>query len=347
MSVNSFSGQPAIPASYGFTAGKNRIINGDFYWNQRNFTSTTTNGDYGFDRFKMFNSGGTTTYSAQTFTPGAAPVSGYEGKNFAQLVTASQSAAGDYAVFTQLIEDVRTLAGQTATISFWAKAASGSPKVAIELSQGFGSGGSADVNTYIGQVTLTTSWARYTITANVPSISGKTIGTGATQLALYLWISAGSTFNSRTGSLGIQNATFQFWGVQVEAGATATSFQTATGTIQGELAACQRYYWRAGNGNVYGNYSSGLAYSTTNAYSPVRLPVTMRTIPTSVDYSTLAMFDGVTFTAVTSLTLSSNQNTPDTALVIPVVASGLTQYRPYFLTNNNSTSGYIGFNAEL
>jgi hypothetical protein len=35
------------------------------------------------------------------------------------------------------------------------------------------------------------------------------------------------------------------------------------------------------------------------------------------------------------------------AVVYPVVASGLTVNRPYFLTANNSTSGYLGLSAEF
>lgn len=64
-------------------AGKNMIINGDFRINQRAFTSLTTSGSYTYDRFLTRLQGdGTSTYSAQTFTPGTAPVAGYEGTNF-------------------------------------------------------------------------------------------------------------------------------------------------------------------------------------------------------------------------------------------------------------------------
>ena len=44
-----------------YAAGKNKVINGDFGINQRVFTSTTTNGAYGFDRFLITASDGTTT----------------------------------------------------------------------------------------------------------------------------------------------------------------------------------------------------------------------------------------------------------------------------------------------
>ncbi len=237
-----------------FFAGKNKIINGDFNVNQRNFTSTTTDQAYGFDRFLLQNSGGC-TYSAQTFTPGTAPVAGYEGKNFARLVTAGQTAAGTYSVLTQKIESVRTFAGETATVSFWAKAATGTPKVAFEVIQTFGSGGSTAVSSVVGTVTLSTSWARYSFTKAIPSISGKTVGTSDC-LTINLWVSAGTDF-AGVGT-GIQSNTFDFWGVQIEAGSTATAFQTATGTIQGELAACQRYYVRHTAGSSYTSYAAAL-----------------------------------------------------------------------------------------
>ena len=123
-------------------AGKNKILNGDFTFNQRAFTSNTTTAAYNFDRWLQQNSGGTFTVTPQSFTAGAAPIAGYEGNTYVQGITASQSAAGDYAIITQRIEDVRTFAGNSVTISFWAKANTGTPKIGVELQQNFGSGGS-------------------------------------------------------------------------------------------------------------------------------------------------------------------------------------------------------------
>jgi hypothetical protein len=139
-----------------FYAGKNRLINGDFSINQRAFTSTTTATTYGFDRWFLSASDGTVTYSAQTFTPGTAPVAGYEAINFARMASTGQTLTSAGSVLRQRIEDVRTFANQTITVSFWAKAGSGTPKVAVELTQNFGSGGSPSsaVNNYAGQVTL-------------------------------------------------------------------------------------------------------------------------------------------------------------------------------------------------
>jgi hypothetical protein len=335
--------------SYGaqFVAGKNKIINGDFTINQRAFTSTTTQAVYTFDRWRTTVVGdGTSTFTAQTFTPGAAPVSGYEGSNYLRIVTTGQTAAGTFTDIRQRIESVRTLAGQTATVSFWAKAASGTPKVAIELQQGFGSGGSATVQIYAGQVTLSTSWARYSLTVAIPSISGKTVGPDVTSdLQVELVVSAGSDFNARTGSLGIQSNTFEFWGVQVEAGSVATPFTTATGTIQGELAACQRYYRRWTAGTAYGTLSMfGTGLSSTQTICAVPI-MTMRVTPTSVDYANINAGDGTNSYAVTALSL--NQGNENAVWLLATTASGLVQYRPTSLVGSNNTAGFIGLSAEL
>ena len=338
-----------LGSSVAYAAGKNDIINGDFRINQRAFSSTTTDQAYTFDRWMttVFNwSTGTVTYSAQTFTPGAAPVAGYEGVNFLRCVTASLTGASGYATITQRIEDVRTFAGQTVTMSLWAKAGSGTPSLSLEMVQNFGTGGStrAPIAASVKKFTLSTSWTRYSFSFTVPSVSGKTIGTGS-MLEFFVWYAAGSDYNSRTDSIGIQNGTFDIWGVQVEQGSTATAFQTATGTIQGELAACQRYYFRAGGQNAFQAFGQGIGSSSTQAVIQVVLPVQMRVGPGAIDFSSLSVRDTATFTAVTGVTDAGSS--ANLALVNAAVASGLTQYRPYFLQVNNNINAYIGFSAEL
>jgi hypothetical protein len=261
---------------------RNKIINGNFGINQRAFTSTTTSGTYGFDRFQLEYSGGTTNMSAQTFTVGSPAQTGYESANFCRLATSGQTLTGHYSILYQKIEDVRTFANSTITVSFWAKAASGNPKIAVEFGQVFGTGGSpsANVNTYAGQATISTSWARCSITATVPNINGKTIGTTANTsfLGINFWVSAGSTFNSRTGSIGLQNNTFDIWGVQVERGSVATPFEQRP--QQTELALCQRYFYNPGT-----VHATQFMSMNTNQFGEVlgwAFPVTMRAVPTAV-----------------------------------------------------------------
>lgn len=264
--------------------GKNRIINGGFDVNQRAFTNVTADGAYSFDRWRNGVYGGTMTTTPQTFTLGNV-IPGYEPKNYVQIVTASHTANDAVATYVQSIEGVRTFAGQTVTVSFWAKAASGTPKIAAELRQDFGSGGSASsaVNTYAGQATVSTSWARYSVTVAVPSISGKVIGTSNTDaLILQLWLSGGSNYNSRTGSIGNQNNTFSIWGVQVEAGSGATPFEFES--FGDTLRKCQRYYEKSynvdvapGTNTTVGAYLDGKSTENNGvAYAQIFLKVPKR-----------------------------------------------------------------------
>jgi len=332
-----------------FYAGKNEIINGDFRFNQRSFTSNTANLAYNFDRFLQQNSGGSFTVTPQTFTPGAAPVTGYEGINFLRGITASQSAAGDYAIFTQRIEDVRTNANSTVVVSFWAKANTGTPKIGVELSQNFGSGGSpsAQVNTPAGSVTLSTSWARYSVSVAVPSISGKTIGTGSNSsyLELNLWTSSGATNATRASSIGIQNFTADIWGVQVERGSTATAFQTSSGSIEGELAACQRYYVRVSGDSNSSIIANGIGDSTTSAIFLFQNPVQMRIAPSSLEFTTLAVTNLIGYTnSIPTMTIYTGNKSLTS--VKGTGTSGITSASIVALVGNAS-GYYFGLNAEL
>jgi hypothetical protein len=333
---------PAAPSG-------NAIINGAFEINQRGFTSSTATATYTFDRWRQDHGGGTVTSSSQQFTLGAAPVAGYESANFLRTVTAGQSAADHYAVRQQRIESVRSFAGQTVTISFFAKADSGTPKIGVAMTQDFGSGGSpsASLSPPVAAVTISTSWARYSLTYSVPSISGKTIGTNRDDyLGLELWVSAGSTLATRASSIGIQNNTFDIWGVQLEAGPVATPFRRNANSLQGELAACQRYYWRSTSPTAAFNlYALGLAASATNFVVTVYPPVTMRAVPTSLDFSNLAIVDGPTATAVSAAGISNSTVTAIQLQVTP--ANNLTQFRPYMLMANNTASSFVGFSAEI
>jgi hypothetical protein len=177
--MNDLSGTLNTIQSVEYAAGKNKVINGDFFINQRAFSSTTANATFTVDRWQTALAGGTVTTSVQNFTLGAAPVAGYESKQFLQIVSTGQSASTDFASTRTYIESVRTLAGQTATLSFWAKATSGTPKIGATFEQRFGTGGSpsSEVLTVATAQTISTSWARYSFTINIPSIAGKTIGT--------------------------------------------------------------------------------------------------------------------------------------------------------------------------
>lgn len=299
----------------GFYAGKNAIINGDFNIWQRG-TSFTSAG-YNADRWST-QSDATFTTSRQTFTPGSAPVAGYEGKYFYRL---AKNSGGTYIGFTQRIEDVQTFAGQTVTVSLWAKADSATTLVRAGA-QNFGSGGSTQVALTTQSQAITTSWARYSFTFTLPSISGKTIGTSS-----YL------EFNIYILETGAK--TLDIWGVQLETGQVATPFQTATGTLAGELVACQRYFHRV---FVNTGVAGGFADSTTKALL-FHSYATMRTAPTlTVSAGDFRLrFQNAGGANATAFTLDTS--TVDGARYDITVASGLTVGGGVMLDSPGSSGG--------
>ena len=241
--VNDITGTLNLLQSTLYPAGRNKIINGDFGVWQRGTSFSTTVDMYTADRFYLQRNN-TNTISRQTFTPGTAPVSGYEGQYFLRYARTTVGGGNDF--LYQRIENVQTYAGQTVAVSFWAKADTAITIGAVQIDQIFGGGGSADVTvTAIGTLAVTTGWVRYSATVAIPSIAGKTIGTN-------------SNLRVRINFTGAA-VTFDTWGWQLEAastGSTASPFQTASGSIGGELALCQRYYYR--------NTQTGVGIPITN-----------------------------------------------------------------------------------
>jgi hypothetical protein len=303
-----------------YAAGKNKIINGAMDIWQRGTSFTVPNLSYLMDRF--YNTGDANlTVTRDTDVP-TNPYFTYSAKC---VGTTTES-------FAQKIESFNSasLAGQTVTISLYAKKTAGTGALNINLyypnvKDTYGA------VTQIGSALLMSSnpgssWARYSVTTTLPAnvVNG-------------LLVLIDNT-NSHT---------IFITGVQVEAGSTATAFQTATGTIQGELAACQRYYYRSGGLTAYQRFGSGAAYSSTASYIKQYLPVTMRVAPTAIDYSSNLGLDtyGGGIISLTNLTL--DQAGSQIVNMVATVASGLTAYRPYDVIANNNTSTYVGFTAEL
>lgn len=253
-------------------AGKNKIINGAFnVWQRGTSFSNPASGAYTADRFwvQYDGTGSTRTVSQQAFAAGTAPVAGYESAYFYRH---AQSVAGTGATYNNLInqniEDVRTFAGQTVTFSFWAKADS-ARTFTFSGAQNFGSGGSSYVALTSQNVSVTTSWARYSLIVSVPSISGKTVGTSS-----YLQFSISGALNT------VQ--TLDVWGYSVEYGSVATPFQTASGgSLQGELAMCQRYL-PAIFANSASEIGSGYNVSVTQPFLYIPFQVPARVAPTGI-----------------------------------------------------------------
>jgi len=258
---------------------RNRIINGNFDIWQRG-TSQTSSGYGSADRWNNNHSGSSKTASQQLFTNGQTDVPGNP-KYYLRTVLTSTSSNGDICLTLQNIEDVSTLAGKTATLSFWAKADS-AKNIATEIIQYFGTGGSPSSTILsIGTTThnLTATWQKFTTTVSIPSISGKTIGTdGNDYLGLNFWFEAGSNVSSsRTNSLGNQSGTFDIAQVQLEEGTVATPFEHRP--IGVELSLCQRYYYRLPDNLGFSNRTTSTNIGDPISMQPLAHPTTMRATP--------------------------------------------------------------------
>ena len=228
---------------------RNKIINGDFKFWQRGSSLSVNGGSVNYlaDRFyTYFDGNGTATVSRQSHTAGAAPATGYEGQYFHRFAINTVGTSTLVQV-GQRVEDVRTLAGQTVTISFWAKTDS-ARTITLYTTQYFGSGGSSGVTTSGVSFSSTTAWQRFSATITLGSMSGKTIGDGS-YTQVYVQPAAAAGFILDT------------WGWQLEAGAVATPFELEDHAIT--LAKCSRFCTRidvTANSYYYSNsYFGGSA----------------------------------------------------------------------------------------
>jgi hypothetical protein len=326
-------------------AGRNLTNNGGFdIWQRGTSFASPANNSYSADRWCLLNGGAATLTLARQATGDTTNLP------FIQYCMRFQRNSGQTSTgpiyLTQSLESVNSipLAGRTVVFSFYARAGANFSSTSSLLQATISSGTGTDQNinsgftgsaTVINQnATLTTTWQRFTYTG--------TVATTATQLGCYF------TYTP-TGTAGA-NDYFEVTGVQLELGSVATQFTRQGGTIQGELAACQRYYWRQTGPNVYSNFTPAFpAASTTNIFGlVVPCPVTMRVAATSVDYGNLGFQDGVNIiNANGTLTLSTYISTNMAAINYTHGSAVFSAYRPYYLAANNNAAGFLGFSAEL
>ncbi|TQE99437.1 MAG: hypothetical protein FKY71_08685 [Spiribacter salinus] len=149
--------------------------------------------------------------------------------------------------------------------------------MALEFVQHFGTGGSpsADVKEIgVTTLSLTTDWQQFDVTANLPSLAGKTLGAdGNDYMAVIFWFDAGSSFNSRTNSLGQQSGTFDISRVQLEKSPVSTAFEIRPPGY--ELALCERYFEKGFTGvfqdvsiSSGNDFRRGVYFSTAKRDAP-------------------------------------------------------------------------------
>ena len=272
----SVAAMTAAGAAAANNVGRNLIHNPLFNVAQRGAGPFTASGNYTADRWQLSFGNGSSSVTVAAIVDASRAQIGDEAASWALANAFVGSAtAGSYNMIWQQIEDVHRLAGKTVTVSFYAAALSGAPKLGVSFDQNFGSGGSpsATVNGNGASVTLGTAWARYSVPLTLASIAGKTLGSnGDSKTTLNLWHSAEAAFAARSGSIGVQSGTVFVWGVQLEIGSVATPLEKPDPQV--DLAKCQRFFC------TMQCVTQGYGLATGGVSQTLTLPVPMRGVPT-------------------------------------------------------------------
>lgn len=328
-----------------FTAGKNGIINGAFgVWQRGTSLAVTSSSSsfYGPDRWQVYRGATGSTVSRQvTGDTTNLPSIQYCARVQRDSGNTSTSAIN----FIQNFESSTSIpfAGKRTTLSFYARAganysATGNGLVAV-LNSGTGTDQNlvsvyTGVSTVVsGTATLTTTWQRFTFTG--------TVSASATELAVQIQ-------SNPTGTAGAADY-FEVTGVQLEAGNVATPFTTATGTVQGELAACQRYcYIVQGNSTNATTIGTGYWNGTTNVVGFLNPKTRMRATPT-LTFSSVTDFRvlqvGVSYNNVSAIALAA-ENNADLSQISFTTTGGTNGQASNVIINATATA-FIGLVAEL
>jgi len=236
---------------YGF---KNRIINGAMMIDQRNAGATGTSASYTVDRW-IYQATQTPKLTWGQNINSATPPAGFINYLGVDVSATATLGASDYFRFYQGIEGYNiadfgwgTANAKAATLSFY---------VYSSVTGSFGGSIQCGSGSYPFLYTISSANTWTYITVNIPANTAYAPASTTNGGGLYVSIAMGvgstnsgtagswasGAYLSATGATSIVstlNATFYITGVQLEKGATATSFDYRPyGT---ELALCQRYY---------------------------------------------------------------------------------------------------------
>ena len=267
--------QNSAGAAAPVVAGKNAVTNGAFDIAQRGTSFTPTGSAYTFDRW--YYNGAT---SGMTLTQQSSGLA-----NTRYNIRYQRNSGSAVTTTTGIAQPIETaaailLAGQTVTLSFYARAGANFSAASSFLGVQVFAGTGTDQNPYTGYtgqtipinsgVNITTSWARYSFTTTLA-------GTITELTPNFYWTPVGTAGT---------NDYFEITGVQLELGSVATPFSRAGGTVQGELALCQRYFAKSYElGTAPGSTTRAGCFVTVGTgavsrpISMIQLPVRMRTPP--------------------------------------------------------------------
>jgi hypothetical protein len=323
---------------------KNGVLNGamDIWQRGTSITPATNAGAYTTDRWYVTRGSNISATVSRQVTGDTTNLPNIQ--YCARVQRTASSTTTSSVDFGQMFETVSSIpfAGQTVVLSGYirkgADFSAASNVLTMQILTGTGTdqkqmdgGYTGSAISVTGNVTLTTTWQRFSITGTLPTST-----TEITPKFTY----------TPTGTAGA-NDYFEVTGVQLEAGSQATPFSRASSTgIAGELAACQRYYWRnTASPSTAAMTSVGYVESSTGANLNMLMPVEMRVAPTSVEFSSLRAYDGSALSAVSNVTLAGALTTKVANLVC--TTTGLTIGRAVSILAAASGTPFIGISAEL
>ena len=319
-----------------YVAGKNALINGNMDFFQRSSFSGGANG-YALDRWYMAAGGGTTAVTQQTT---GAPL----GSRYVMRLNATQASA--YCYPNQIIETSNAA-------NYWGKTVTLSVKVRRN-------------STYTNDVTLKlyksatvdASYAATWTSITTATVTNANIPTGTTSADWYTLTLTAAVPNDGTanslmfsledGSVAL-NGYKEYSQTQLEIGSVATPFSRAGGSIQGELAACDRCYERYSQTvNQQNLIGDGIAVGANAVDFSFPCRTAFRVFPTSLDSANIGLF----------LYRTSTQYSGGTWAIQGGSGSPIIRYTHgsnvftigdvvAFITTSASNVGYIGLSAEL
>ena len=343
---------------------RNLIINGAMQVAQRSTSlSVSSSGYRALDRFYW----AANTEDVITMSQASDGPDEFANSLKIEVTTAETDlAAGEYALLTQRIEGQNlqgiakgTSSAKQLTASFWVKGSITGTYI-VEL---FDNDNTRQVSASY-TINSANTWEYKTITFPADT-SGAFDNDNNGSLFVQFVIASGTDFTSgtlntswasstnanrwvgQTNVIGTSGATFYITGVQLEVGTVATPFEHRS--YGEELALCQRYYYKHGQGTGANTSEIGVGfyYNSTTAEVMVHFPVEMRATPSYVGTSGtnyFVIFRNNAADYVNSFSMPRG-STRCAGLENSTEASGTAGHGA--LGRFNSASAIVAFDAEL
>jgi hypothetical protein len=364
----------ALIGSQTALSNRNLVINGAMQVAQRGTSASVSNdsneGYQTLDRwyFQYGNSaGGTVTVSQDSTVPSG---EGFANSYKVDVTSADTSLASNHNVYIGHTIESQNMANSGwnytdpnsfVTLSFYAR--SSVDTTLCFMARNFDAG-----YYYVKEFSLTANtWKRvsHAIPGNANLVFNDDNGEG-----LGIWIILATGSDNDDSSDGAWNSSFELatsnqanflastsnilhlTGVQLEVGEQATPFEHRS--FGDELLQCQRYYYRVGddnNGGGYHRYAVGSCQGTSSCGITVHAPVKMRTTPTLEQTGTAsnyALYEADSVHACSGVPAINSAHCSPSNFNVTFTSSGnLASGNAAEAINNNNTTSYLAFSAEL